>query len=202
MFDKIRYKLKCYFRGVKLDERNDDYHIALSSRRTQKWKVWTDAGDEETLAPKDGLYVFKCLGDNHYKWEAYPLKAGELLHSPFMGDKMHGDDWWPTVVPCAYYLVSPFREDSPEWNTLSRQPQCGEDINELIKKLIKATHGPTIAIMAIDVNGTIRYYGMNECECPFINYELKDAADGKAYWERLWDGHDVILKGIRFVPYE
>lgn len=69
--------------------------------------VKVEAGQK---APKTGIYLFLCAGDNHLLYEIHELIQGisDLL-DPFQGDMLHFDAW-TTVKPLYYYYI-PYCED-------------------------------------------------------------------------------------------
>lgn len=58
----------------------------------------------DDIAPKSGIYVFACQGDNHIVYEMYMLKKGERLYKYFEEDYAHSDGWLG-VRPVAYHYA-------------------------------------------------------------------------------------------------
>lgn len=64
--------------------------------------------EENSTAPKDGVYLFICAGDNHLLYERYSALKGTKLMEFFQGDNTHSDGW-KTVKPLYYYYI-PFNQ--------------------------------------------------------------------------------------------
>lgn len=60
--------------------------------------------EENSTAPKDGIYLFICTGDNHLLYERYTVLRGTKLVEFFQNDNTHSDSW-RTVKPLYYYYI-------------------------------------------------------------------------------------------------
>lgn len=144
---------------------------------------WIDV-EKHSCAPKDGLYVFRCAGDNHDIWEPYELKEGESLHKYFMEPHIHGDGWWPIVAPMDYLSIPPYSDNNPDWMKVQRQPIIGESIEEF--------NDGGFIIVAIKISGRIIYYDQENC--PYIRREPAILHDVKTkegltvlFFKLYWD---------------
>lgn len=82
--------------------------ITLKISRIQRiQQSWTKIEDKTMLAPKRGIYVFTCLGDNHLVYEVYKMEKGEPLWMYF-SDKFSHMNGHFTVEPIAFHYVGPF----------------------------------------------------------------------------------------------
>lgn len=63
---------------------------------------WVKIEDENVIAPKSGLYLFNCLGDNHTFMELHELIEGEKLFKYYQD---HHFDGWAVVKPIEYHFV-------------------------------------------------------------------------------------------------
>lgn len=68
----------------------------------------------DDIAPKNGLYVFACAGDNHILFEIYRLEKGERLWKHFEDDFEHNNGW-TVVIPEAYHYLPEYDSISTEW---------------------------------------------------------------------------------------
>lgn len=134
--------------------------------------------EKDSVAQKDGVYVFKCIGDNHDIWEAHELKKGESLHYFFIGDHQHSDGWWPIVVPTDYLVIPSFREGIPEWKRPIRQPKIGESM--------RFFNNGGFVIIALKINGKIKYY--DQMNCPYMDYKSQ-FINGAVFFDPIWDIH-------------
>ncbi len=64
---------------------------------------WVKIENEDQTASKDGFYLFKCHGDNHYFYEFYELVKGDLICKHYLD---HHFDGWAVVVPESYYIAN------------------------------------------------------------------------------------------------
>ncbi len=82
--------------------------ITLTISRIQRiLHSWTRIVNKTMLAPKRGLYVFTCLGDNHLVYEVYMMEKDEPLWKYFSDDFSHMNGYF-TVEPIAYHYIGPF----------------------------------------------------------------------------------------------
>lgn len=121
---------------------------------------WTKV-KKKSVAPEDGLFVFRCLGDNHDIWESYELKKGDSLHLYFSGSHIHDDGWWPVVVPMEYMKIPAYNDDNPDWVKPQGQPALGENMNQF--------NDGGFIIVAIKCSGQIKYFDQENC--PYIKVE-------------------------------
>lgn len=66
--------------------------------------------EEDSIAPKDGVYLFLCKGDNHLIYEVHELMRGTSLMWNFQDERLHTDGW-ATVKPIYYYYI-PFLDNA------------------------------------------------------------------------------------------
>ena len=132
--------------------------------------------EKDSVAEGDGVYVFRCMGDNHDIWEAYEYKKGDSLHFYFTGEHQHSDGWFPTVVPIDYLMIPSFGEAIPGWQKPVRQPKFGESM--------RLFNDGGFVIIALKIGNTIKYY--DQAFCPYMKYNFI-YNDKTAYFEPLWD---------------
>lgn len=66
--------------------------------------------EENSIAPKDGIYLFLCKGDNHLFYEVHELIKGTSLMWNFQDERLHKDFW--TIAKPIYYYYIPFLENA------------------------------------------------------------------------------------------
>lgn len=66
--------------------------------------------DESSKAPKDGIYIFLCKGDNRLLYEVHELMRETPLTWNFQDERLHTDGW-ATVKPVYYYYI-PFLDNA------------------------------------------------------------------------------------------
>ncbi len=75
--------------------------------------AWIELFNTEATAPKSGIYVFACRGDNHLEFEMYRMYKGERLWKYFENEYAHINGWFE-VEPLAYYFVEFYPEEA-QW---------------------------------------------------------------------------------------
>lgn len=91
----------CTYLTFKIDRINDIRH------------TWIEIFDAEVTAPKSGIYVFACRGDNHLEFEMYRMYKGERLWKYFKNEYAHMNGWFE-VDPLAYYFMEFYPEET-QW---------------------------------------------------------------------------------------
>lgn len=76
-------------------------------------QAWIEIFNTEATAPKSGIYIFACRGDNHLEFEMYRMYKGERLWKYFENENAHMNGWF-RVDPLAYYFVE-FYPDDAQW---------------------------------------------------------------------------------------
>lgn len=87
--------------------------------------AWIEIFNKEVTAPKSGIYVFACRGDNHLEFEMYRLYKGERLWKYFENEFAHMNGWFE-VDPLAYFFVE-FYPDENQWqlfDSFSKEDSC------------------------------------------------------------------------------
>lgn len=76
---------------------------------------------KESIAQKDGLYLFECRGDNHMFGELYKYRKGERIWRYFENENKRFDGW-ALVTPRSYEYIS---ESDIKWQTGLTAPVWG-----------------------------------------------------------------------------
>lgn len=84
-------------------------------------QAWIEIFNTETTAPKSGIYIFACRGDNHLEFEMYRMYKGERLWKFFENEYAHMNGWFE-VDPLAYYFVE-FYPDNAQWQPFDSIPE-------------------------------------------------------------------------------
>ena len=87
--------------------------------------AWIEIFNKEVTAPKSGIYVFACRGDNHLEFEMYRMYKGERLWKYFENEYAHMNGWFE-VDPLAYYFVEFYPEEN-QWqpfDSFSEEDSC------------------------------------------------------------------------------
>jgi len=70
---------------------------------------WVVIMEEGMLVPKDGLYVFACLGDMHIEHVMFMMSKGQYINEYFNGEDAPSSGFCP-LLPVAYHYVCPSAE--------------------------------------------------------------------------------------------
>jgi len=170
----------------------------LIKRKLQKqyWHFFinrdnTDSGiwarvEKNSFASKDGLYIFKCIGDDNYNYELHELKAGDSLHLPFTGNNIHGNDSYP-IVPISYYVIPTI--EGQGWIRFEEDaPSVDDSLHSFgINKF---------SILAIKDGRHIVYHKASNAS-KYIRYSpfLEDMVHVQ-YYEYIWSNPDAVLIGF------
>lgn len=109
-------------------------------------------------APKNGVYVFACAGDNHILFEIHRLDRGERLWKCFEGDFEHYNGW-AMVIPEAYYYLPEYEPNCSEWKSYSLSAMDSAHL-----KVIAYSNGSNIEYLLIERNCVIGHYGETSIE--------------------------------------
>lgn len=99
----------CTYLTFKLDRINGIKH------------TWIEIFNTEATAPKSGIYVFACRGDNHLEFEMYRMYKGEKLWKYFKNEYAHMNGWFE-VNPLAYHFVEFYPEET-KWELFDSFPE-------------------------------------------------------------------------------
>lgn len=124
------------------------------------WKKFLN----DDIAPKNGLYVFACAGDNHILFEIHRLEKGERLWKHFEGEFEHCNGW-AVVIPKAYHYLPEYEPNSSEWKSYS-----SSEMDSVHLKVIAYSNGSNIGYMLIERDCVIGHYG----ETPLENISESD----------------------------
>lgn len=119
--------------------------------------IWNKFANDD-IAPKNGLYVFACTGDNHILFKIYRLKTGERLWKHFEGEFEHCNGS-AIVTPEAYHYLPEYELNCSEWVSYSLS-----EMDSAHLKVIAYSSGSNIGYLLIERDSVIGHYGENPIE--------------------------------------
>ncbi len=146
-YDNNSITAYCHETDYEIDhERFFSIEEILSAKR-----YWIDILEEDEVAPKSGVYLFACRGDNHLIAELFRLEQGDKLYKYFEEDYYHSNGH-VRVIPLAYHLVEEFVSGNLE-SCLSAVPKMLEYEQRGITRIIAFKQDRPLEILSYVANG-------------------------------------------------